>query len=195
MQRVCVYCGSHFGASSAYTDEAARLGRDLANRGLGLVYGGARVGLMGVIADAAIAEGAEVIGVIPEALIARELGHPGLTDLRIVASMHERKLEMMQLADAFVALPGGAGTLDELFEAFTWLQLGFHTNPIGLLDVDGFWGGLLAFLDHTVNQQFTEERFARLLLVDDDTDRLLERLGHWTPPQDAKSLEPTQTQT
>jgi uncharacterized protein (TIGR00730 family) len=144
MERVCVYAGSSPGADGDFGVAATALGVEIARRGLGLVFGGSKVGLMGVVADAALDAGGEVIGVLPDVLQAKEIAHTGLTELRIVGSMHERKLAMVELADGFVALPGGTGMLDELFEAFTWLQLGLHRKPIGLLDVNGFWHHLLA---------------------------------------------------
>ena len=152
IRRICVYCGANVGARPAYAEAARRLGQFLGERGLGLVYGGGNVGLMGVLADAALLAGAEVIGVIPRALMARELGHQGCTVLRVVETMHERKASMAEFADAFIALPGGLGTLDELFEAMTWAQLGLHQKPIGLLEVDGFFAPLVAYLDHATSE-------------------------------------------
>jgi uncharacterized protein (TIGR00730 family) len=148
MKRVCVYCGSATGANPAHRDAAEKLGVLLATRGIGLVYGGGNVGLMGVIADAALRAGGEVIGVIPGALMDKELGHTGVTKLHVVASMHERKQLMADLSDGFIALPGGIGTLEEFFETLTWLQLGFHNKPVGLLNVAGFYEHLLTFLRH-----------------------------------------------
>ena len=154
MKRICVFCGSNPGASPAYAETARALAGTLAERGLGLVYGGGNVGLMGVLADAALAAGVEVIGVIPHALVAREVAHRGLTDLREVGSMHERKALMAELADGFIALPGGLGTFDELCEILTWGQLGLHTKPVALLDVDGFWDPFGALLDRAVEAGF-----------------------------------------
>lgn len=182
MHRVCVYLGSSPGARPDYTAAAERLADRLTARSLGLVYGGAQVGTMGVIANRVSAGGGEVIGVLPESMRTREIAHAGLTELHIVDSMHERKLMMMDLADAFVVLPGGSGTLEELFETFTWLQLGIHRKPIGLLDVAGYWDQLINFLDHTVAEGFLRRDQADLLLVDDDPDRLLDRLAATDPP-------------
>ena len=188
--RVCVYCGSSLGADPAYRDAAQRLGRRLAQAGLGLVYGGASVGLMGAVADAALDAGGEVIGVIPQALVDREIAHPGLTDLRVVGSMHERKALMVELADAFVALPGGAGTLDELFETFTWAQLGLHAKPCGLLEVDGYWRELTAFLDRAVAAGFLRAAHREMLLVADDPDALLAAFAAYAPPTVGKWIAP-----
>jgi uncharacterized protein (TIGR00730 family) len=189
MQRICVYCGSSTGAGSAYAAAAERLGSVLVGRGLGLVYGGAHVGTMGVIGDTVMAAGGEAVGVIPESLRDKEIAHSGLTELHVVGSMHERKLMMMDLADGFVVLPGGTGTLEELFETFTWLQLGLHGKPIGLLDVDGYWSGLVEFLDHAVAQGFIARENADLLLVDDDPERLLDRFEAWQPPVRSKWID------
>jgi uncharacterized protein (TIGR00730 family) len=155
---------------------------------LGLVYGGGNVGLMGVVADAALAAGATVIGVIPRALVARELGHQGITELRVVETMHERKAVMAELADAFVALPGGLGTLDELFEALTWAQLGLHQKPIGLLEVDGFFGPLVAYLDRAVAEGFVRPEHRAALVVEPDPDLLLGRFATYRAPEVGKWL-------
>jgi uncharacterized protein (TIGR00730 family) len=152
--RVCVFCGSSRGSAPSYAEAAAELGTAMAGAGIGLVYGGGDVGLMGVVADAVLAAGGEVVGVMPEALVAREIGHTGLTELRITGSMHERKAMMADLADGFIALPGGFGTFDELFEILTWSQLGLHTKPVALLDVDGFWDPFVALLDRAVEAGF-----------------------------------------
>jgi uncharacterized protein (TIGR00730 family) len=152
--RVCVFCGSSRGSSPAYADAATELGAALADAGIGLVYGGGDVGLMGVVADATLAGGGEVIGVMPEALVAKEIAHRGLTELRITGSMHERKALMAELADGFIALPGGLGTFDELCEILTWGQLGLHTKAVALLDVDGYWGPFVALLDNAVEAGF-----------------------------------------
>jgi uncharacterized protein (TIGR00730 family) len=154
--RVCVFCGSSRGISPAYADAAAELGAALAAKDVGLVYGGGDVGLMGVLADAALAAGGEVIGVMPEALVAREVAHHGLTELRVTSSMHERKALMADLADAFVALPGGLGTFDELCEILTWSQLGLHTKPVVLLDVERFWTAFVGLLDASVAAGFLQ---------------------------------------
>ncbi|GGF40562.1 cytokinin riboside 5'-monophosphate phosphoribohydrolase [Marmoricola endophyticus] len=191
-QRICVYLGSSPGNDPAYVAAAEHLAARLAARGLGLVYGGASVGTMGTLADAALAAGAEVVGVIPQSLQDKEVGHTGLTELAVVGSMHERKLEMMDRSDAFVVLPGGSGTLEELFETFTWLQLGIHDKPIGLLDVAGYWAPLVAFLDHAVAAGFLSRDHADMLLVDEDADRLLDRFEDWEPPRTSKWADRTE---
>jgi uncharacterized protein (TIGR00730 family) len=177
MQRVCVFCGSSHGVRPAYADAARALGQALVARGCGLVYGGGNVGLMGVIADTVLAAGGDVVGVIPHALMAREIGHPGLSTMLVVDSMHERKALMADHADAFVALPGGVGTLEELFEAITWTQLGVHAKPVGLLNVDGFYDGLLRFLDHGLAEGFIRPETRAIVPASDDPDTLLDRLA------------------
>jgi uncharacterized protein (TIGR00730 family) len=174
--RVCVYCGSQSGHDVRYAEAARATGRALGEGGFGLVYGGGRIGLMGTVADAALAAGAPVLGVIPERLMARELGHPRLQELRVVGTMHERKHEMAGAADAFVALPGGLGTLEELFEVWTWHQLGYHAKPVGLLNVGGFFDPLLAFLRQAGDAGFIGVGHLGILQVDDDPVRLLARL-------------------
>jgi uncharacterized protein (TIGR00730 family) len=188
---VCVYTGSSDGADPQFAASAAAFGALLAERGLDLVYGGSNVGLMGILADATLGAGGRVIGLLPEALQAKELAHQGLTELHIVSSMHERKLAMMERADAFVALPGGSGTLDELFETFTWLQLGLHTKPIGLLDVNGYWTHLLAFLDHAVEQRLLRREHADMLLVSSEGADLLDIFAGWEPPATPKWIDRT----
>jgi uncharacterized protein (TIGR00730 family) len=182
MRRVCVYAGSSFGADPAYADAARALAEVLAERGIGLVYGGGKVGLMGVIADAMLAAGGEAIGVMPQRLIDREIGHRGITELRVVDSMHERKAQMAELADAFVALPGGIGTLEELIEVYTWSQLGLHHKACGLLNIRGYYDHLAAFLDHTVQEGFLPAQHRALLVTADTPAQLLERLDAWEPP-------------
>ena len=157
VQRVCVFCGSSPGARAAYAEATAEVARLLVGEGIGVVYGGGQVGLMGVLADTAMAAGGEVIGVMPQALVDREIEHTAISDLRVVGSMHERKALMTELSDAFIALPGGAGTLEELFEVYTWAQLGLHSKPCGLLDVEDYYSGLAAFLDHAVRERFLRE--------------------------------------
>jgi uncharacterized protein (TIGR00730 family) len=174
--RLCVFCGSNFGTREVYRAQTEAFGAAMAERGIGLVYGGARVGLMGALADAVLARGVKVIGVIPEALQAREIAHSGLTDLHIVGSMHERKARMASLSDGFVALPGGIGTLEELFEVWTWAQLGLHGKPCALLDLDGFYSGLVGFLDHVVEQGFLKLKQRQGLIVESDVNTLLSRL-------------------
>lgn len=179
---VCVYCGSREGASPAYVRAAAALGTAIARRGLGLVYGGGNVGLMGHLADAALARGGRVVGVIPEVLEARELAHRRLHELIVVPDMHRRKAIMAERASAFVALPGGYGTLEELFEAMAWAQLGFHGKPVGLLNTEGYFDPLIAFLDHAVRQQFLRPRHRALLVVRREADALLESMLPDPPP-------------
>ncbi len=181
MKRVCVFCGSSCGGSDGYTELARRCGAILAERGLTLVYGGGNVGLMGVLADAALEAGAEVIGVIPHRLVDRELAHHGLSSLVRVDSMHERKQKMAELSDASIALPGGIGTMDELFEIYTWLQLRFHHKPVGILNAHGFYDLLLQFLDHMVRERFLKPQNRELLLVDSDFSTLLDRMAAFRP--------------
>jgi uncharacterized protein (TIGR00730 family) len=173
--QVCVFCGSSTGAGPAYRAAAEQVGRTLAERGIGLVYGGASVGTMGVVADAALAAGGQVTGVIPQSLVDREVAHTGLSELHVVPDLHERKAKMAALADAFLTLPGGAGTLEELFEVFTWAQLGLHDKPIALLDVEGYYQPMLGLLDHMARQGFLKVDYRELLIVDTDVARVLDR--------------------
>jgi len=189
VRRVCVFCGSSKGAHPAYLEAAQQMGATLARRGLGLVYGGGRVGLMGAVADAALAEGGEVIGVIPESLMAWEVGHAGLADLRVVGSMHERKALMADLSDAFIALPGGYGTFEEFCETLTWAQLGLHPKPCGLLNVERYYDPLLALFDHAVAARFLRPEHRALVLEDTDPDRLLDRLAAYQPPVREKWID------
>jgi uncharacterized protein (TIGR00730 family) len=175
-KRVAVYCGGSGDARPVYYEAARAMGRLLASRGIGVVYGGGRVGMMGAVAEAALEAGGEVIGVIPKRLMELELGHPGLTDLFVVDSMHARKSMMMHLADAYVAMPGGYGTLEELFEAVTWAQLNYHLKPVGLLDVDGYWQHLLRFVDHAAGEGFVRPQLRGLMFADPDPVGLLTRL-------------------
>jgi uncharacterized protein (TIGR00730 family) len=181
MGRLCVFCGASPGARPAYAAATEELARLLVERGIGLVYGGGAVGLMGKLADAVLAEGGEAIGVIPEALVAKEIGHDGLSELRVVGSMHERKALMADLADGFVALPGGLGTVEELFEVYTWAQLGLHQKPCALLDVDGYYEGIARFLAHAVEERFVREEHRAMLIVEREPRVLLERLRHFEP--------------
>jgi uncharacterized protein (TIGR00730 family) len=181
LRTICVFSGSSPGARPSYTDAATALGHEIASRGMRLVYGGASVGLMGTVADAALAAGGEVVGVIPQHLVDHEVAHPGLTELRITTSMHERKATMATLSDGFVALPGGFGTLEELAEILTWSQLGLQSKPSGLLDVEGFFEPLLAFFDHTVTERFVSEAHRALVLSSDSPGALLDRLADWRP--------------
>jgi len=181
-KRICVFCGSSPGRRPAFAAAAAELGTRLARDGVGLVYGGGSVGLMGTVADAALAAGGEVLGVIPDMLAGKEVAHPGLTRLYLVKSMHERKALMAEMSDAFVALPGGFGTLDELFEAITWGQLGLHRKPIGLLDVEGYFAPLVSFVDRAVEDGFVRPPYRGLFVVGASVDGLLASLGRHVPP-------------
>jgi len=192
IQSLCVYCGSNSGSRPVYTQAALHLGNILVRRGIRLVYGGGRVGLMGTIADAVLANGGEVIGVIPESLVAKEVAHLGLKDLRVVPSMHERKALMAELADAFVALPGGFGTLDEFAEILTWAQLGLHLKPHGLLNVANFYDPLLAFFDHAVAENFIRQAHRDLVIADEDPARLLDSLATARPPNLDKWIDKSQ---
>lgn len=182
MKRVCVFCGSSAGARPEYARTARDLAAELVRRGLGLVYGGGSVGLMGVLADAALAGGGEVIGVIPGGLDRRELAHAGLTELRRVGSMHERKAVMASLVDGFVALPGGLGTLEETLEVLTWSQLGIQRKPVGVLNVEGYFDPLLRMLSHAVREGFLGRQYLQLLLFEDRPAPLLDALAAWRPP-------------
>ncbi len=184
LRRVCVFCGSSDGARADYLAAAGRVGETLAARGIGLVYGGAHVGLMGRVADACRAAGGEVTGVIPERLVDAEVAHTALDDLRIVGSMHERKALMADLSDGFVALPGGFGTLEEFCEVLTWSQLGLHPvpKPCGLLDVAGYYEPLVTLFDRGVDEGFIRSEHRGLVLADDDVDGLLDALAAWIPP-------------
>jgi uncharacterized protein (TIGR00730 family) len=181
MRRICVFCGSRLGGRPIYADEASRLGDLLADRGWALVYGGGHIGLMGILADSVLRRGGQVIGVIPQALVDKELAHAGLTELHVVATMHERKAVMADLSDAFVALPGAFGTADELFEILTWAQLGIHTKPIGLLNTGGFFSPLLHWLDHCVDDGFLKLKHRQLLLESADPRQVLDKLVNHRP--------------
>jgi uncharacterized protein (TIGR00730 family) len=190
---VTVFCGSSSGSRPSYREAAASLGRVLAERGIGLVYGGADVGLMGVLADAALAGRGEVVGVIPESLVQREVAHGGLSDLRVVTSMHQRKAVMADLGDAFVALPGGLGTLEELFEILTWAQLGIHRKPVGLLDVDGYFDPLLAMLDHATREGFVRPEHRAMVASATGAHELLDGLSRASMPESEKWIGRSQT--
>lgn len=188
MNRVCVYCGSNFGSDPAFREAAAGVGRLLAEQGRGLVYGGGSVGLMGVVADAVLAGGGEVIGVIPRKLVSLEVEHRGLTKLIETDTMHERKRLMMEHADGFLVLPGGYGTLEELFEVVAWLQLGFHHKPVGLLNVAGFYDAMLMQLDHMTAHGLLKPEHRALLIVETDAAKLLDRMAGFVPTDAGKWL-------
>ena len=190
---ICVFCGSSFGSRPIYLETAQNVGRILAERGIQLVYGGGCVGLMGAMADTALQHGGRVIGVIPESLVAKEVAHKGLPDLRVVESMHERKALMAGLSDAFIALPGGFGTYEEFCEVLTWGQLGLHRKPFGLLNVAGFYDPLLALFDHAVAEEFIRPVHRDLVTVETDFEKLLERLANFQPPAIAKWIERSET--
>jgi uncharacterized protein (TIGR00730 family) len=177
MRRICVFCGSSPGNDPAFAELARSVGEGLARRGIGVVYGGGRVGLMGVVADSALDAGGEVVGVIPQAMVDREMAHRGVTELRIVRTLHERKAVMAEYSDAFIALPGGLGTLEELAEVVSWAQLGLHAKPIGLLGVGNYWSDLLRWLDHAVETGFVAPANRGLVLEADDLDALLAQYG------------------
>jgi len=189
MKRICVFTGSSPGARAEYAGAAKGLGALLAERGCTLVYGGAKVGLMGVLADSVLAGGGRVVGVIPEGLLAREVAHRELSELRVVASMHERKATMAELSDGVIALPGGLGTLEEFFEMLTWAQLGMHAKPCGLLNVRGYFDRLLDFLDHSVSERFVAEMHRGMVLSERDPSALLERMLAYRPPEVEKWLD------
>jgi hypothetical protein len=191
--RLCVFCGSSPGNGEQYLEAARGLGRALTDRGIGLVYGGASVGCMGALADAVLQRGGEVVGVIPRVLVEREIAHPGLSDLRVVQTLHERKAVMAEMSDGFIALPGGAGTLDELFEAWTWGQLGLHRKPVGLLNVAGYYDTLAAFLDHALAAGFLNAEHRGMLAIESEPQALLTRFAAYQPPTRSKwtaSLKP-----
>ena len=189
MKSVCVFCGSNPGKDPAYGQAAEDLGAAIASSGRTLVYGGAEVGLMGLVADAALAAGGEVIGIIPKALVEKEIAHKGLTRLESVSSMHERKARMADLSDGFVNLPGGTGTLEEMFEVWTWGQLGFHAKPIAVLNVLGFYDPLMAFLDHQRDEGFVKPTLRDTLLSETDPNRLLDAMARYEPPVVQKWVE------
>jgi len=189
MQSVCVYCGSSTGADAGFASAAGTLGELLATSGRTLVYGGGKVGLMGVLADAALRAGGRVVGVIPQALMDKEIAHTGLSELRVVGSMHERKALMADMASGFIALPGGLGTLEELFEAWTWAQLGLHAKPFGLLNVGRFFDPLLVFLDRLVEQHFVRPAHRAMLVVGDDAGSLIAAMAAQRPAYEPKWID------
>jgi len=193
MKSVCVFCGSSPGKRPAYSEAARTLGGQLAARAVRLVFGGGRVGLMGTVANAVLEAGGSVTGVIPRALATKELAHDGLTDLRVVSTMHERKALMADLSDAFIALPGGLGTLEEFCEIVTWAQLGIHQKPCGLLDVEGYYAPFLEQLDHAVAESFVKPQHRALVLSESDPARLLDALAAYHAPRVTKWIGPEET--
>jgi hypothetical protein len=190
MQTVCVYCGSNPGKSPKYIEAAQDLGQEMVARGLGLVYGGSSVGLMGAVADAVLRAGGRVTGVIPHSLASKELAHTGLSELFVVASMHERKAKMAELADGFIAMPGGWGTIEEIFEALTWAQLGLHHKPCGLLNVAAYYDHLQAFIEHTMEQRFVREEYRPMMMIESQPALLLDRFASYRAPQVKKWIGP-----
>jgi len=193
LKSICVFAGSNSGARSEYVAAARELGRVLAQRKLGLVYGGARVGLMGALADEALSGGGRVIGVMPEALVAKEIAHQGLSELRVVKSMHERKATMADLSDGFVALPGGWGTLEEFFEVLTWGQLGLHRKPCGLLNIHGYFDGLLSFAEHCVVEGFVKREHRSMISVSNSPNDLIDGLAAYKAPLVKKWIDRAET--
>ncbi|MFB6123362.1 MAG: TIGR00730 family Rossman fold protein [Haloferacaceae archaeon] len=193
MDRICVYCGSSPGRDPAYVEAATAVGEALVARDIGLVYGGGHVGMMGAVADAVVDGGGEAIGVIPESLADRERAHTGLTDLRVVGSMHERKRQMVDLSEGFAALPGGLGTAEEIFEVLTWAQLGFHDDPCGLLNVAGYYDDLTAYLDHATDEGFVRPEHRRIVHVESDPEALLDAFEAYEPPAVEKVIEGDET--
>jgi uncharacterized protein (TIGR00730 family) len=193
IQSICVYCGSSPGRLEAYSTAARTLAKALVDRNLKLVYGGASVGIMGLVADTVLQLGGQAVGVIPEALARKEIAHKHLSELYVTRSMHERKSMMAELSDGFIALPGGIGTLEELFESWTWAQLGIHDKPCGLLNAEGYFDSLIAFLDHAVAEKFVKPAHGSMLLVEENPETLLERFQRYVPPVIPKWIEQTET--
>lgn len=193
IKNICIYCGSGHGRLPAYAEAARALARSLVKRNIGLVYGGASVGLMGVVADQVLQLGGRAVGVIPEALVRKEVAHHHLTELHVTQSMHERKTLMAELSDAFIALPGGLGTLEELFEIWTWAQLGIHNKPCGLLNAEGYYDPLIAFLEHATAEQFVGRTHRAMLLVEQEADALLDLIADYQPPAVAKWVDKDET--
>ncbi|SHF11041.1 hypothetical protein SAMN05443144_105200 [Fodinibius roseus] len=182
LNRICVYCGSSPGKREEYTAGAKKLAELLVQQNVELVYGGASVGIMGALADTVLENGGKVTGIIPEDLVKKEVAHKGLTDLQVVSSMHERKFAMAEQSDGFIALPGGLGTIEELFEVLTWSQLGFHQKPVGLLNVCGYYDHLSSFLDHAVSEEFVKQDHRQILMVEDNPKALVSRFEHYEAP-------------
>lgn len=182
MKRLAVFCGSSNGASETYKEGAIQLGKELARQGITLVYGGSSLGIMGTVADTVLESGGQVIGVIPKMLVEKEISHPHLTELIVVDSMHERKAKMVDLADGFIALPGGMGTLEEFFEVLTWAQLGLHQKPCGILNISHYYDLLISFLDHINEQQFLQDKFRSMVLIESEPAQLIEKFKSYVPP-------------
>ncbi|TXC81857.1 TIGR00730 family Rossman fold protein [Metabacillus litoralis] len=193
MKRISVFCGSSTGASPLYSESAKQLGTQLAKEGLTLVYGGSKVGIMGVVANAALQAGGEVIGVIPKMLMEREIAHTGISELIVVNTMHERKAKMEELSDGFVVLPGGPGTMEEFFEVYTWAQLGEHRKPIGILNSNHYYDKLLTFFDHMVQEQFLKSEYQSMMIVEEDPKPLIEKFFTYDPPPLTKWITRQQT--
>ena len=193
MKMVCVYCGSNPGRLPEYREAARLLGYEMADRGLGLVYGGASIGVMGAVADAVLERGGHAIGVIPYSLATKEVSHDGLDELIVVDSMHERKAKMAELSYAFIALPGGWGTIEEIFEMLTWAQLGFHEKPCGLLNVASYYDTLFAFLENAIEQQFVKEAYRPMIIMDETPATLLDRFEKYRAPKVKKWIGPEET--
>ena len=193
MKSICVFCGSSHGALEVYSVAARETGRMIAEQGYTLVYGGAKVGLMGTVADAALAAGGKVIGVLPRALQDKEIGHEGLSDLHLVGSMHERKAKMADLSDAFIALPGGVGTLEEIFEVWTWGQLGYHAKPCGFLNIEGYYDHLIAFLNHQTQEGFTRQTMRDMVQIAGTPEEMIALFENYTPPSAPKWIKRDET--
>jgi uncharacterized protein (TIGR00730 family) len=193
MKSICVYCGSNPGRQEAYSSAARDLAKSLVDRNLKLVYGGASVGIMGLVADAVLQHGGQAVGVIPDTLVRKEVAHTNLTELHVTQSMHERKTLMAELSDGFIALPGGIGTLEEIFEIWTWAQLGFHRKPCGLLNIEGYFDSLTTFLDHAVAEQFVKKLHRSMLIVEHDPEVLLDRFASYEPPTTQKWVGKAET--
>ena len=193
IKRLCVYCGSSAGNRPEYAQAARELAHAMVSRDIGLVYGGASIGVMGALADAVIKEGGEVIGIIPSGLLAKEVAHTGITELREVDSMHERKAMMADLSEGFIALPGGLGTIEEFFEIWTWAQLGMHRKPCGLLNAGRYFNKLIAFIDHAVSEQFVQKEHRSMVFVEREADILLQKFESYKPPEVARWIDRTDT--
>ncbi|MET1411104.1 TIGR00730 family Rossman fold protein [Roseibium sp. HPY-6] len=193
MKSICVFCGSSFGSRESYKEAARSTGRVIAENGYRLVYGGAKVGLMGTVADAALEAGGDVIGVLPKSLQEKEIGHEGLNELHLVGSMHERKAMMADLSDGFIALPGGVGTLEEIFEVWTWGQLGYHEKPCGFLNVGGYYDHLIAFLDHQTEEAFTKPVMRSMVQISESAQGLIDQFKSYEPPSTPKWIKKDET--